>query len=203
MTAPLAGRTELLWDVPGGPSLRAVEPDDALVEAHAATLARWYNAAENASMLGGATDLAEADVVAFWRELRAAGGRGFLSFADGDLVGDMDLRTVDMGRRTAEFAILVGDAATKGRGLGGRLACMIHVFAFRELGLLRTYGQPKRANVRVQRLEARLGYARDDSPEAWAYADPGDDVLPASCAREAFEARCPDALRDVVARTAR
>lgn len=203
-TPPGAGaRMELVWQPAGGPALLAVEPDDALVRAHAATLAGWYNARENASMMGGQTTLTADDVVDFWRELRSGGGRGFFSFADGALVGDMDLRTVDLARRTAEFAILVGARETKGRGLGGKFACMIHVFAFRELGLARTYGQPKRENERVQRLEARLGYERDDSPEAWAYADPGDDVLPASCSREAFAARCEDAWREVVARLVR
>lgn len=177
-----------------GVLFEAIEPAAELVGVHAPTLRRWYNAADNAPMMGGSGDMTDEDVVAFWRALRQGGGRGFLAFVDGALVGDMDLRNVSAG--AAEFAIMIGDASQKGRGLGKVLAAMLHVFAFRELGLSRVYVQPKRENVRVQRLERALGYEPDDSPAARAYAD-DEGCLTMSLGAETFRERNVQAYREV------
>ena len=155
----------LLW-TDAGRSLEAIAPDSETVDRHADTLLRWYNAPANASMMNGSGTMSRLDVVHFWRELREGGAHGFLSFAEGALVGDMDLREVR--GTTAEFAIMIGDVASKGRGLGKAFASMIHVFAFRELGLDRIFVAPRRDNARVLALEAFLGYARDDGDEARA-----------------------------------
>jgi len=189
-------RIELRWDK-DGLSLVALEPDDALVAAHAATLTRWYTAPENASMMGGSTTMTEADTREYWTELREAGGRGFLFFADGVLVGDADLR----GFRddVAEFAIMIGEASQKGRGLGLALARMLHVFAFRELRLRRLYVPPKAENARVHRLNAALGYQPDDGPVARSFADE-EDARTASVGPEEFRAKNDAAWREVVAR---
>lgn len=183
----------------GGRSFVAVELDDEALRSHASQLRDWYNAVENASMMGGATDTEDADVLAFVRDLRAAGGRWFLLTVDGAPVGDMDLRSVT--ERTAEFAIMIGDTDRKGQGLGATFATMLHVFAFRDLGLARIYVQPRRENVRVQRLELSLGYMPDDSPEARSHAD-DDDVVTMSIGSEEFRARHEDAWRSVTARSA-
>jgi RimJ/RimL family protein N-acetyltransferase len=169
----------------GGHLYEAIEPDAARISDHAATLARWYNAHENASMMGGSGTMTIDDVVTFYRELAEAGGRGFFCFADGELVGDMDLRS--MRGSTAEFAVMIGDSARKGRGLGRTFATMIHVFGFRDLGLARVYAQPRKENVVVQRLERRLGYELDSSAEARSHAD-DDDSITMSLAAEIFRA---------------
>ena len=142
-----------------GRSFVATEVDDATLAQHARQLRDWYNAAENASMMGGATDLDDTDVRAFVRELRASGGRWFL--------------------------------------LGATFATMLHVFAFRDLGLERIYVQPKRENVRVQRLERSLGYTPDDSPEALSHADAGDDVITMSISADTFRAGHAEAWANV------
>jgi RimJ/RimL family protein N-acetyltransferase len=181
----------------GGRSHLAVEIDDATLSTHARQLRDWYNAAENASMMGGSTDTEDADVLAFVRDLRASGGRWFLLFVDGDPVGDMDLRCVT--ERSAEFAIMIGDTQRKGQGLGATFATMLHVFAFRDLGLERIYVQPKRENVRVQRLERSLGYELDDSPEAKSHAD-DENAVTMSITAEVFRSNRPDAWTEVVVR---
>jgi RimJ/RimL family protein N-acetyltransferase len=182
-----------------GLSFVATEVDDATLQQHARRLRDWYNAAENASMMGGATDTEDTDVLDFVRDLRASGGHWFLLFVDGAPVGDMDLRSVT--ERSAEFAIMVGDTARKGQGLGATFATMLHVFAFRDLALERIYVQPKRENVRVQRLERSLGYEPDDSPEARSHADDGDDVVTMSIAADVFRGKHPSAWEDVVTRS--
>jgi RimJ/RimL family protein N-acetyltransferase len=153
--------------------LRAVEPDEALVAAHAEQLCAWYNGAINADMMGASSAMTVAEVREFWADLGASGARAFLCFVGDTLVGDMDLRG-DLSAGHAEFAILIGDEGTKGRGLGLAFATMIHVFAFRDLGLGRIYVTPKAKNERVQRLNRKLGYVRDDGELARSFLEAGD-----------------------------
>jgi RimJ/RimL family protein N-acetyltransferase len=184
----------LAWKEQGRP-FEAVEPDAPMVEEHADTLLRWYNARENASMMNGSGAMSRADVLEFWRELRSSGAHGFLSFVGGALVGDMDIRAIR--GRSGEFAIMIGDDANKGRGIGKALARMIHVFAFRELGIERLFVSPRRDNVRVLALEAFLGYQRDDGPEARERADEDPSCATYSLAGDEFRRRHEDAWREV------
>lgn len=181
---------------PARETLEAREPTAAEVAEHAALLRNWYNAPQNATMMGGSGTMTESDVVEFWDELRQGGGLGFLAFAGGALVGDLDLRNVTA--EAAEFAIMIGDAARKGEGLGTAFALMLHVYAFRDLGMKRLYVPPKRANARVHGLNRRLGYVRDASAEAQAYADEPECVV-SSLERGAFERRHAQAWREVAA----
>ncbi|MCW5834871.1 MAG: GNAT family N-acetyltransferase [Labilithrix sp.] len=186
----------LTWDREDR-SFEAVEPDAALVARFADRLRDWYNAHDNASMMDGSGVMTRDDVVEFWRDLRASGGRGFLGFVDGRLVGDADLRSIGDG--AAEFALMIGPAAEKGRGIGRTLASMIHVFAFRELGLERVFVPPRRDNHRVHALNAFLGYERDESPRARAFAD-GPDAETFSLAAATFRDKHRAAWREVEVR---
>lgn len=177
-----------------GRSFEAIAPDDELVHRHAAQLCGWYNAPENAAMMNGSGAMSHDDVIEFWRDLGADGGHGFFGYVDGELVGDADLRGLRAG--TAEFAIMIGRAESKGRGIGRALAEMVHVFAFRDLGLARLYVPPQRDNTRVHALNASLGYARDDSDAARAFADsPACETY--SIAAAAFRATHERAWREV------
>jgi RimJ/RimL family protein N-acetyltransferase len=163
--------------------LRAVEPTRARVAAVAARLAAFYNEPHNRAMLGHAADLSEADVVAHYRRLAGDGARAFLLEIDGRLVGDADLRNLDRGR--GEIAILVGERAAQGRGLGTRFGVMLHAFAFRALGLRRVFASVVPANAASLRLFQKLGYERDESPTARRTMDAPDDVT-LSLAAERF-----------------
>jgi RimJ/RimL family protein N-acetyltransferase len=156
----------------------------AQVAAVAPTLAGFYNEPHNRAMLAHAADLHARDVVAHYRRLAGDGARAFLLELDGRLVGDADLRHIDRGR--AEIAILVGDRSVQGRGLGTRFGVMVHAFAFRALGLRRVYASIIPSNAASLRLFGKLGYERDDSPEARRTMDAPDDVT-LSLARERFE----------------
>ena len=190
--SPMPPSLRLTWDREDR-SFEAVEPDVSLVARSAEQLRDWYNASENASMMDGSGEMSRGDVIEFWRELRAAGGRGFLAFVDGRLVGDADLRRIHDG--AAEFALMIGPAAEKGRGIGRTLASMIHVFAFRELALTRVFVPPRRDNHRVRALNAYLGYELDESERARAFAD-GPDSETYSLAAEAFRAKHRAARRE-------
>jgi RimJ/RimL family protein N-acetyltransferase len=150
------------------------EPTRAEVAQVAPRLASFYNDPHNRTMLAHEDALSVSDVGAHYRTLASEGGRAFLLEIDGLLVGDADLRHVD-GER-AEVAILVGERAIQGKGLGTLFGVMLHTFAFRALHLTRLYASIIPANAASLRLFARLGYQRDDSPAARRLIDEPDDV---------------------------
>jgi len=166
-------RFQIAWSTPEA-HLVALEPEVDEVRRHAGALADAYNDPHNAPLLGHTDRLGERDVVAHYAHLSDA-GHGFLTFRDGALVGDADLRGVADG--AAEFAFLVAAVAEQGKGLGTRLATMIHTFAFRQLDLARVYASIVPANRASRRVFDKLGYVVDDAPAARAYADEPDDVV--------------------------
>lgn len=170
----------------GGRRFVIYEPTPAEVSARAGDFARWYNAPRNAEMMEATARMTAADVEAFWSELRAGGGRGFFAAVDGEIVGDLDLRN----RRgdAAEFAIMIGEGARQGRGLGRAFGGLLHVVAFRELGLARLYAPSRPDNAPMRGLAAALGYVDDASDEARAYAD-GPTATVQSVSRDAFVSR--------------
>ena len=96
-------------------------------------------------------------------------------FRDDELVGDGDLRGVAGG--AAEFAFLVAAVAEQGKGLGTRLAIMIHAFAFAKLGLRRVFASIVPGNTASRRVFEKLGYTVDSGPIARRFADDPDDVV--------------------------
>jgi RimJ/RimL family protein N-acetyltransferase len=171
-----------------GERLQITEPTDTEVAGAAPRLAAFYNDPHNRRLLANTVELSEADVREFYSGCRASGGHPLLLWRDGALVGDADLRRVDGTRGTAEFAILIGDRAQQGQGLGTRFAVMAHVFAFATLNLERLYIAIVADNAGSRRLFDKLGYERDDSDLARAGADAPDD-LTLSCSRARFESR--------------
>jgi RimJ/RimL family protein N-acetyltransferase len=162
-----------------GSKLRAYEPTAEEVATAAPLLLAYYNDPHNRAMLAHEADLVLADVAEHYERVAEGRGRAFLLEADGLLVGDADLRGVDMtgsAGGVAELAILVGARAAQGRGLGTRFGVMLHAFAFHALGLERVYASIIPANTPSLRLFQRLGYERDDSPAARRTADAPDDV---------------------------
>jgi RimJ/RimL family protein N-acetyltransferase len=157
-----------------GDALRAREPSRSEVGAAAPRLAAFYNDPHNRAMLAHKAELAAADVVAHYRSLAREKARAFFLEVDGRLVGDADLR--NLNRVRAEAAILIGDRAMQGRGLGTRFGVMLHAFAFGALRLRRTYASIIPANTGSLRLFEKLGYERDHSRLARGFADEDSDV---------------------------
>ena len=166
---------QIAWQTPVG-RIVAIEPDADEVARHAAQLAAAYNDPHNAPLLGHSEDVDEEDVVDHYGDVAQAGGHNFLVFLDGALVADGDLRKVGGG--AAEFAFMVAAPAAQGKGLGTRVALMIHVFGFARLGLERIYASIIPHNTASRRVFEKLGYRVDDSPAARVYADePGDVTM--------------------------
>jgi RimJ/RimL family protein N-acetyltransferase len=179
--------------------LMAIEPTDQEIAGAAPDLAAYYNDRHNRQMMGHEDEpFTAAAVATYYRELRAGGGRPFLlqrgRAEERSLVGDADLRNIEDG--VAEVAIMIGGRQVQGRGLGTRYATMLHVFAFRVLGLDRLYISVVPANAASRRLFGKLGYEIDDSPEARELIDEETD-LTLSVSRARFEGICAASLREV------
>jgi len=164
----------ITWNTPGEPLL-AIEPRGDEVVRHAATLAQAYSDPRNAPLLGHTEALDARDVVAHYASLERAGDHGFLVLGPGgELLGDADLRGLTDG--AAEFAFLVAAVAAQGRGLGTRIALMLHAFAFNQLRLERVYASIVPHNVASRRVFDKLGYTLDTSPAARDFADDPADL---------------------------
>ena len=184
---------QITWVTPAG-QLRAIEPRPDEVVQYAGALAAAYNDPRNAPLLGHTEDVDEDDVVAHYADVAQAGGHNFLVFVDGAIAADADLRKVGGG--AAEFAFLVASPAAQGKGLGTRIATMVHAFGFRRLGLERIYASIIPGNAASRRVFDKLGYQIDDSPAARAYADePGD--LTMAIDRAAFERSHAAAMAEI------
>ena len=168
-------RYRITWPSPTG-ALVALEPRADELAEHAGALTTAYNDPHNAPLLGHTELMTSDEVVAHYAAVAGAGGRNFLVFRDGGLVGDADLRHVAGG--AAEIAFMVAAVTAQGRGLGTRIAIMIHAFAFTVLELDRVYASVIPSNTASRRVFGKLGYATDTSAAGRAYADePGDIVL--------------------------
>ena len=179
----LEPRLVVEWQTPGD-RLRAFEPTREEITRFAPLLAAFYNDAYNRSMMANTVAMTTDEVVEHYEGLRRKGGRPFLLERDGALLGDADLRHVTA--QTAEFAILIGQRLEQGRGIGTRFAILLHALGFRGLGLERTFVSIIPANLPSQRLFAKIGYTRDDSFAARAFADERTD-LTLSMSRATFE----------------
>jgi RimJ/RimL family protein N-acetyltransferase len=171
--------------------LRAYEPSPEEVAGFAPALAAFYNDAHNRAMMANTMAMTADEVREHYAELCSRGGRPFVLEVDGVLVGDADLRHVTL--HSAELAILVGDRARQGQGLGRRFGLLLHGLAFSGLGLERLYASIIPSNLPSQRLFTWLGYRTDDSPDARAFADEPSD-LTFSLARAEFQAAHGPAL---------
>jgi RimJ/RimL family protein N-acetyltransferase len=190
-----------LWGVEwrGDDGLTALEPTPAEIADASADLAGYYNDPHNRAMMGqDGGPFTAASVVRYYQSFRAQGGRPFLLRLGGAgasaLVGDGDLR--NLRDRAAEVAILIGDRAVQGRGLGTRAVTMLHAFAFQVLGIERLYISVLPTNPASRRLFEKLGYQIDASPAARRHIDAETD-LTLSVARAEFERRAGASLTHI------
>lgn len=184
---------QITWATPAG-RLWAIEPRPDEIARHASALAAAYNDPRNAPLLGHTEDVDEDDVIDHYGDVAQAGGHNFLVFVDAALAADADLRKVGGGG--AEFAFMVASPGAQGKGLGTRVALMIHAFGFGRLGLERIYASILPGNAASRRVFEKLGYQVDASPAARVYADePGDIVM--GIDRAAFEHSHAQAMAEI------
>lgn len=86
----------------------------------------------------------------------------FIIVADDRAIGTIGLSNIDFGSRTADYGVLVGDAAARGRGFGSRASRLLLQFAFDVLRLDEVRLELFSDNDAAQRLYNRLGFAAVD-----------------------------------------
>jgi len=171
-------RAETLWSIEA-PSeqgkLLVFEPTETEVLVAAPELAIFNNDRHNSAMLTNTQEMTASKIVESYEFLRTNNGRPFLLEQEGVLMGDADFRNISGS--TAEFAILVGSRTQQSRGLGTRYAAMMHVAAFRVLGLERVYASIVPTNIASRRMVEKLGYQIDQSSFASSFAEEKDDIV--------------------------
>jgi RimJ/RimL family protein N-acetyltransferase len=167
-------RWSIEWRTQDG-VLRAEEPTAAEVASAAGPLADFYNEPHNRQMMTNTVAMTADEVIAYYAGLDREQARPFLLARDGVLVGDGDLRGIRGA--TAEMAILIGDRAQQGRGLGRRFAIMLHTFAFQVLRLDRVYAAIIPQNAGSRRLFEKLGHQIDTSALGRTFAEQPSDVI--------------------------
>ena len=157
---------------------RVTEPVEAALLAAAPLLSAWYNEPQNRALLTNEHDLTPEDVIAHYAAMRGSGDRPFLFSRDGALVGDGDLRgfAVYEAGPEAEYALLIGEHGTKGRGLGTRFSLVVLHLAFGALGLSRVFASVIKENTGSLRMFEKLGFHVDPSPAGRRYAEHAHDV---------------------------
>lgn len=154
---------------PGGPFAASSE-----LAAAAPRLAAWYNEPVNRALMTNQVAFTAGDIIERFNELQRAGDRPFLLYRGGELVGDGDHRNLTL--ESAEYAVLIGPREAQAKGLGTRFSALALALAFGPLGLRRIFASVIPANRGSLRMFEKLGFRRDDSPEARRCADAADDV---------------------------
>lgn len=135
--------------------LRRPEPKDV------AALYAQKNDPEVANLLGGFTlGYSRADIVAWVERHRNTPNEALWTIADLDdrCLGHVGLYRIGNRVRSAEFAIMLGDKASWGRGIGKAVTSFVVDYGFRMLNLNRIELSCLASNGRAQRLYARLGF---------------------------------------------
>ena len=91
---------------------------------------------------------------------------------DGDRhIGNISLQSIDPISRSAEFAIVMGDKATWGKGYGEEAGALIVAHGFRALNLHRIYCGTFESNQGMRKLAERLGMREEGRRRDAAFKD--------------------------------
>ena len=89
--------------------------------------------------------------------------------ASGKLIGATSLRAIDWVVRQARFGMMIGDAASRGRGYGREILDQVLDFAFRDINLERVYLEVAAFNVPAIRLYRSAGFVQEGTLRAHAF----------------------------------
>lgn len=171
-----------------GVRLRALRRDDL------PTLHRWHQDPDMVATLGGAfTYRSEVETLAHMEgwlagsrtEVRLAIARA----ADDALIGSTSLQHIHPAYRSADFHLLLGDTADRGRGYGRAAGEMILTHGFHDLGLHRIECDALETNTSARRMDESLGFEVEGIKRQAAWkAGRWVDLVIMGLLRERFEA---------------
>lgn len=107
--------------------------------------------------------------------------------ADARLIGTCQLRNIDLGHRTAELVIRIGERSCWGRGLGTQALRLLLQHAFDELGLMRVGLFVFADNLRALRTYEKVGFVQEGRlRQAVEIGDQRKDLLVMGVLRDEF-----------------
>ena len=86
-------------------------------------------------------------------------------------VGNVALQDIDLSNSSAEFAIIVGEKAFWGRGVGYEAGQLLITHGFDTLRLHRMYCGTSALNIPMQRLAKKLGFRKEGVDRAALYKE--------------------------------
>ncbi len=96
---------------------------------------------------------------------------GIRTAADDRLVGTCQLHSISPVHRSAELQIRLGEAASRGQGLGGEAVRLLVEFGFRDLNLERIYLHVFESNAPALAAYEKVGFRREGLARRAAFVD--------------------------------
>jgi RimJ/RimL family protein N-acetyltransferase len=150
--------------------LRRVEPVRDLEDRY-----RWMNDPEVARYLGMRPQRLSREEIRNYLERCAASAADVLEFAvetlDGRHIGGCTLRNFNHVARSAEFAIVIGEAGYRGRGYGTATTRLMVEVGFAALNLNRIWLTVHEANLAGIRAYEKAGFVREGLLRQYGFAN--------------------------------
>ena len=86
----------------------------------------------------------------------------FIIFLNGEAVGSVYLRDIDLDTKEAEYGIFIGEEGARGKGVGTKSAKLILKYAFEELGLEKIFLRVFKDNPSAVRSYEKAGFKKID-----------------------------------------
>ena len=89
----------------------------------------------------------------------------FIILLNGEPVGSVYLRDIDLNKKEAEYGIFIGEESARGKGVGTKSAILILKYAFEELGLEKIFLRVLKDNPGAVRSYEKAGFKKNDRTE--------------------------------------
>ena len=86
----------------------------------------------------------------------------FIILLNGEPVGSVYLRDIDLNKKEAEYGIFIGEESARGKGVGTKSAKLILKYAFEELGLKKIFLRVLKNNPGAVRSYEKAGFKKID-----------------------------------------
>lgn len=137
-------------------SLRLVAREDS------ARLLTWRNSPEVAAYMYTDHAISQAEHDRWFEGVLAAADRRYwIIEADGEPVGLANLVRIDRTAQRCEWAYYLGEASTRGKGLGSRIEYVVLRYVFETLGLNKLWCEVLVENEAVWKLHQSFGFQRE------------------------------------------
>ncbi|PKK85529.1 MAG: hypothetical protein CVT48_05040 [Thermoplasmata archaeon HGW-Thermoplasmata-1] len=114
-----------------GLDFRTVVPEDAPL------LAKWFNDRENTAYMDGQSEHYDSNDL--FGRIMDSKDRDFIVETDGRPIGFASIYDIDEHNGNAEFSVIIGENADKGKGYGKKIVRWVTDYAFNELGLVSVF----------------------------------------------------------------